>query len=194
MSVPCACVFQFWLPATICPRVCTPAAAYWTPGSLAISAASSGVSVLALPWPWRTPPCVKLPALTMIMLVPADWIWLSIELCAPVPSATIVITAATPMIIPSMVSAVRILLRLSAFTAIRRIITNDIAGPRASLRRRLGRLGQRRELVLGIAPLRHRAVGDRLTVAEGRDPRAVLGDVDLVRDQHHRDPALAVQS
>jgi hypothetical protein len=60
-----------------------------------------------------------LPAETMIMLVPADWICASIEVCAPVPSATMVMTAATPMIIPSIVSAVRILLRLSAFTAMR---------------------------------------------------------------------------
>ena len=28
-----------------------PAAMYWTPGSFAIAAASSGVSVLAFPWP-----------------------------------------------------------------------------------------------------------------------------------------------
>jgi len=37
-----------------------------------------------------------------------------------------VITAATPMIMPSIVSAVRILLRLSALTAMRRIIRNDM--------------------------------------------------------------------
>ena len=34
------------------------------------------------------------------------------------------------MIMPSMVSAVRILLRLSAFTAMRRIMMNDIGAPR----------------------------------------------------------------
>ena len=62
----------------------------------------------------------------MIMFVPADWICASIELCAPVPSATIVITAATPMIMPSIVSAVRILLRPSALSAMRRIIRKDM--------------------------------------------------------------------
>ena len=41
----------------------------------------------------------------------------------------IVITAATPIIMPSIVRAVRILLRFSALTAIRRIIRNDIASP-----------------------------------------------------------------
>ena len=68
----------------------------------------------------RTPPCWKLPALTMIMLVPAAWICVSIDDCAPVPSATIVITADTPMIMPSIVSAVRILLRASALNATRK--------------------------------------------------------------------------
>jgi len=35
-------------------------------------------------------------------------------------------TAETPMIMPSIVSPVRILLRLSAFTAIRNVITGDM--------------------------------------------------------------------
>src|SRR6187401_2909633 len=74
----------------------------------------------------RTPPCWKLPALTMIMLVPAAWIYVSIDDCAPVPSATIVITADTPMIMPSMVSAVRILLRASALNATRSTIKSDM--------------------------------------------------------------------
>ena len=51
------------------------------------------------------------------MLVPAALTCSSIVVCAPRPSATIVITAPTPMIIPSIVSMVRILLRLSAFNA-----------------------------------------------------------------------------
>ena len=38
-----------------------------------------------------------------------------------------VMTAATPMIMPSMVSTVRILFRVSAFTAMRRIMNSDIA-------------------------------------------------------------------
>ena len=65
---------------------------------------------------------MKLPALTMIMLVPAAWICVSIDDWAPVPSATMVITAPTPMIMPSMVSAVRILLRASALRATRKTI------------------------------------------------------------------------
>ena len=54
----------------------------------------------------------------MTMLVPALLIWLSIEARAPLPIATMTITAATPMIMPSAVSAVRIALRRSACTAI----------------------------------------------------------------------------
>jgi hypothetical protein len=126
MSVPLIEVDQFWLPAITWERLLTPAATYCTPGTSRIACASSGVSVLALPWPMRTPPCWKLPALTMIMFVPADWICVSIDDCAPVPSATIVITAETPMIMPSMVSAVRILLRASALNAIRNTMRNDI--------------------------------------------------------------------
>ena len=83
----------------------------------------------------------------MIMLVPAAWICASIEDCAPVPSATIVMTAATPMIMPSMVSAVRILLRLSALSAIRKIIKIDMALLTTAVRG--GR--QRRQFVLGAA-------------------------------------------
>jgi len=49
-----------------------PAAVYCTPGSCEIATASSGTRVLALPAPWRTPPCEKFPADTMIMFVPAD--------------------------------------------------------------------------------------------------------------------------
>ena len=44
------------------------------------------------------------------------------------PSATIAMTAATPMIMPSIVSAVRSLLRPSALKAIRIVINSDM-GP-----------------------------------------------------------------
>ncbi len=63
------------------------------------------------------------------VFVPIVWICASIDDCAPVPSATIVMTAATPMIMPSIVSAVRILFRLSALIAMRRIIRNDMPAP-----------------------------------------------------------------
>ena len=65
-----------------------------------------------------SPPRVKLPALTWMMLVPADFSDVSTEPRAPDPSATIAITAATPITTPSMVSVVRKRLRLSARKAI----------------------------------------------------------------------------
>ena len=129
----------------------------------------------------------------MIMLVPADWICASIDDCAPVPSATIVITAATPMIMPSMVSAVRILLRLSALNAIAKnhqerhgvLCYLDLG-----LDRSAASVG---ELVrAAVAPAASTARSrDHQAVAERHDARAVLGDVRFVRDQHHRDAALA---
>ncbi len=126
--MPSTRVDQFWLPAITWPRELTPAATYCTPGTSRSASASSGVSEVAIPWPWRTPPDMKLPALTLIRLVPADLTCSSIVAWAPRPSATIVITAPTPMIIPSIVRMVRILLRLSAFSAMRSVINIDI-GP-----------------------------------------------------------------
>src|SRR6186997_3093984 len=188
------------LPATTWPRVLTPGAMYCTPGTSRMASASSGVSELALPWPMRTPPCWKLPALTMIMLVPADWICVSIDDCAPVPSATIVITADTPMIMPSMVSAVRILLRASALKATRNTINKDMPiafclQPSAfCFSYCLLDRGQVGELVGGGAPVGDGAIGLHHAVAERHDARAVLGDIRFVRDQHDGDAALDVEA
>ena len=59
--------------------------------------------------PWLTPPCVDAPGVITIMLVPRLLICSRIRVRAPYPTATITITAATPMMMPSMVSAARIL-------------------------------------------------------------------------------------
>jgi hypothetical protein len=64
-----------------------------------------------MPPPCRTPPWVKFPALMVMRFVPAALTCSSIVDWAPLPIATIVITAPTPMIMPSIVSIVRILLR-----------------------------------------------------------------------------------
>src|SRR5689334_12747085 len=127
MSVPWICVDQFWLPAITWARVLAPGATYCTPGSWRTASASSLRSVVDCPWPMRTPPCEKLPAFTRIMLVPADRTRSSIVVRAPVPSATMVMTAPTPMIIPSIVRTVRSLLRFSAFSAIRSVMRIDIS-------------------------------------------------------------------
>ena len=65
-----------------------------------------------------------------IMFVPALLIWSSMTDCAPLPIATSVITAETPMIMPSIVRPVRILLRPRALNAIRKVMTGDISVPR----------------------------------------------------------------
>src|SRR5262245_36187316 len=120
-------VNQFWFPATTWACTWTPAARYCPPGiSLRIASASSSVSVVDVPEPPRTPPWEALPALTVIMFVPAPLIWSSIMDVAPLPIATSVITAETPIIMPSIVRPVRILLRPSALNAMRNVMTGDI--------------------------------------------------------------------
>ena len=72
-----------------------------------MASASAAVNRLDDPIPSRTPPAVQLPALTMTRLVPADCTCRSTTALAPAPSATIAITAVTPMTRLSIVSAVR---------------------------------------------------------------------------------------
>ena len=66
-----------------------------------------------------SPPLMKLPAVTCTMLVPADRSVRSMDALAPLPSATIAITAATPITTPSVVRPVRRRLRPSARQAMR---------------------------------------------------------------------------
>ena len=83
-----------------------------------MACASSTVSVGALPQPPRMPPLVKLPEKTVITFSPRLATWAldlfgraGVRLTAPM-------TAPTPMMMPSMVSSVRILFRRNARTAI----------------------------------------------------------------------------
>jgi hypothetical protein len=55
--------------------------------------------------PWLAPPVLTLPAVMTMRFVPRPLIWLLIWACAPLPIATITITAPTPMTMPSIVSA-----------------------------------------------------------------------------------------
>ena len=52
---------------------------------------------------------------------------------------------------------------------------------------------QRRQLLAGIAALGDLLVDLDLAVPEPNEPRAVLGDIHLVRDEDDRDAALAVE-
>ncbi len=65
----------------------------------------------------RIPELVRLPESTMITLLPMEAICCRIRSSAPEPTATMAITAATPMMIPSIVSAERSLLIRSASKA-----------------------------------------------------------------------------
>ena len=53
-----------------------------------------------------------------IISVPKDFTWFIIKLCAPAPTAIIIITAATPMIMPSIVKKLLPLLVRSALVEI----------------------------------------------------------------------------
>ena len=70
--------------------------------------ASSMVSRLKLPQPWLTPPTLRAAGKTMSRLAPKVWILSRISFCAPSPIATMIMTAATPMIMPSEVRKLRI--------------------------------------------------------------------------------------
>src|SRR5450756_1811254 len=186
--VPSTRVFQFWFAATICPpRLLIVSTKNCTPGTSRIATASSGVIVFDIPWPWRTPPELKLPEFTMITFVPADWTACSIETWAPLPRATMVMTAPTPMIIPSIVSAVRILFRLSAFRAIRNVMNIVMALLVHRHRRQSGKL------YAGDPAIRDLLVRLDHPVAERDDAGAVFGDVALVCDEEHGNPAFLVQ-
>ena len=105
----------------------------------AIAAASSGVSVVRAPCPVRTPATLADPGMTMMRLVPAVRMRASMAARAPLPRAIITITAATPMMMPSAVSAVRITFRRSASSAVSSVSQADMvtslhrsAGPSAA--------------------------------------------------------------
>src|SRR3954464_1558880 len=102
-------------------------------------------------------------------------------------------TAATPMIMPSIVRAVRILLRFKAFSAIRSVISRDIFLLSSTGSNCFGRRRKRRELVLRVSAPRDGAISDDLSVTESHGARAVLRDVHFVRDEDHRDSALLIE-
>ena len=83
----------------------------------------------------------------MIRFEPRLWICSATRACAPAPTPTIAITAPTPMMMPSIVSALRSLLTRSARIAIRTLcqaFTLAISGQTA-LARRSAYGDQRRE-------------------------------------------------
>ena len=96
-----------------------------TPSTCETAAASSRVSVLAVPEPSRVMPENVLPALIVSRFVPSDSIWVVMPAVAPWPTLTSATTAAVPMITPSIVSAERRRLVPSRLSA-RRMSSNEV--------------------------------------------------------------------
>src|SRR5262245_63875329 len=135
----------------------------------------------------RTPPEVTEPGSSRIRLVPRPLICSSTRACAPAPTASMVITAGTPLMMPSMVSVLRSLFTRRARRAMRMLATSVIEFPCS--RGLLVELPQHRLRVGGLV---HTLVVHDVPVAETDDARSKCGDIVLVRDQHHRHTA-AVQ-
>ena len=98
--------------------------------SAAMASASSGVRVNEKPKPLRMPPWLKLPGKTVMMFWPSEATWASTWALAPLPMLTIVMTAPTPMMMPSAVRIDRMVLRRRARRATRIIVVNRMAGGR----------------------------------------------------------------
>ena len=119
---PCTTVAQFELPYTTCSVPRTDGAAAWTVcTSRWIAHASSSEIVGRLPWPSRMPLDVTLPERTTIRFEPRLWICSATRAWAPEPTATMAITAPTPMMMPSIVRAL-----LSLFTRSARMATRAL--------------------------------------------------------------------
>ena len=79
-----------------------------------MASASEGTSETALPAPTRAPPGGRiLPGMTITELAPIFSMDCRMEVLEPLPISIIVITAAIPMMMPNIVSMVRVGLRLS---------------------------------------------------------------------------------
>src|SRR5690625_1101052 len=87
----------------------------------AIASISSQVSDGSEPAPPRVPPRMDDPELMMSRLLPIEVKVCSTRLRAPSPMASMLITAATPMITPSVVKKERTLLRVRAVSATRMV-------------------------------------------------------------------------
>ena len=117
------------------------------------------------------------------------WICSWIRSVAPAPTPTMAITAATPMMMPSIVSAERMRFTFSARSAIRTLVTSFfMTDPR--LRRLGGKLLQIRP---GIARVCDPLVPLQPAIFEMEVPVGIARDVRIVRHHDHGDPLVAVQ-
>src|SRR4051812_1048287 len=121
----------------------------------------------------RIPPWLACPASTENTFAPSAAIRSSTAFCAPLPSATIVITAPTPMMIPSMVSMERSMLARIDCKATATVSPRSMLRPRAP--RGLG----------GLLLLPHS--GNRATAGDPVDPlTAILLRLDQAGAGEHK--------
>src|SRR4029077_4089144 len=113
------------------------------------------------------PPETTDPESTMIMLEPRLWICSATRAWAPEPPATMVMTAPTPITMPSMVRALRSLLTRRARTAIRALAHALLHTPKASS---AVRAGSARHLLTGRSPRASERVSARLIDEPTRAP------------------------
>src|SRR4051812_24483872 len=151
-----------------------------------MACASSILRVPAPPQPVRMPLAVVLPEKIRMTFSPRLAICASTCAFAPLPMLTMAITAPTPMMIPSAVSADRSLLRRNARPAILNVDASLIrqASGNHRLRRRFVQLLQLRD---GVQALRHHSVGHNPAVAHDDIAPAIRGDVRLMRDHDDGD-------
>src|SRR5476649_710396 len=116
--------------------------------------------------------------------MPAARTCCSMAASAPVPSAIIVSTVATPIVMPIVVSAVCSLLRDRARSAIVTLGPRDMA----TLTRRQHRQLAHREALAVVGPVR-----DDLAVLERDDARTVFGDLWFVGDEHDGNAAIFLE-
>ena len=134
----------------------------------------------------------------MIRLEPRLLIWSSTRACAPAPTPTIAITAATPMMMPSIVSAERSLLARSAASATLSVassvmpaaVTPRRAGtPRASC----GTLGARRATTLPSRKWIARVANAAMSCSCVTSTTVMPSRVELLQQRHHLEAGLRVE-
>src|SRR5262252_980891 len=123
------------------------------------------------------PPRETVPAPTNKTFEPMAAIWSWACCWAPCPTLTMAITAATPIMIPSIVSADRSLLRASALPAMRRICVRFIS---------ILRRGHALQDFRGCGPVHDLVVMPDLAVTEVNRAAGEARDVGLVGNEHNR--------
>src|SRR5262245_3323474 len=126
------------------------------------------------------PPCSMLPGWTYSMLLPMLLIWFCTIDCAPWPMETIAMTAPTPIMMPSIVNADRILLRprarMATLRMARKFIVVLFGFGRWQFLQGLG----------SIFPILDRHIASNAPVAELNNACAVLSDIRFVGDENDR--------